>query len=104
MVKTFSPGGDLNPNSKLNVKPGFSPGEPGGAPDKGINPAQTGATKAAARGRESGADRRMHSGDGHTTSGMDRALQQHADKMHPVKGRVMPKQASPQTQPFNDEQ
>jgi hypothetical protein len=25
-------------------------------------------------------------GDGHTTSGMDRAMQAHADKLHPVAG------------------
>lgn len=25
--------------------------------------------------------------DGHTTSGMDRAMQAHADKMHPRKGK-----------------
>jgi hypothetical protein len=25
--------------------------------------------------------------DGHTTSGMDHAMQKHADKLHPVKGR-----------------
>lgn len=25
--------------------------------------------------------------DGHTTSGMDKALQDHADKIHPVKGK-----------------
>ena len=28
------------------------------------------------------------SGDGHTTSGMDRAMQQHADKLHPAPGRA----------------
>lgn len=29
----------------------------------------------------------LRKGDGHTTSGMDRALQAHADKHHPVKRR-----------------
>ena len=30
--------------------------------------------------------------DGHTTSGMDKAMQDHADKMHPVGGAVDPGQ------------
>lgn len=33
------------------------------------------------------AEARAKLGDGHTTSGMDQAMQSHADKLHPVKGR-----------------
>lgn len=109
-MKKFTPGGDLNPNSSVNVKPGFAPGEPGGAPvknaDAGGAPELTGGAKAAQRGRESGRDARMHgtpAGDGHTTSGMDRALSSHADKMHPVAKSQTAKRASPAANRFNDE-
>lgn len=33
------------------------------------------------------AEARAKLGDGHTTSGMDRAMAAHADQQHPVKGR-----------------
>ena len=34
----------------------------------------------------------MSHGDGHTTSGLDQAMQDHADKVHPVGGAVDPSQ------------
>lgn len=34
-------------------------------------------------------------GDGHTTSGLDRAMQDHADRLHPVKGQRAGATAAP---------
>lgn len=84
--------GQVNPNNRVNGKPGFGPGEPGGAPgskDAGSKPSLTGATKARDRAAEHGRDDRMHTApsDGHTTSGLDRAMSAHADKMHPRGGQ-----------------
>ena len=71
-MTNFTPGGDINPNSSVNVRPGFSPGESGGAPAKPAAAQSTGPTTSATR---------------HGVSGIDSAMSAHADKMHPVKRR-----------------
>lgn len=88
-------------HDKSGMRPSKVPGEKAGpngsfpiGDKKHARLAISGATRSERAGNisESTADSikvkaRAKLGDGHTTSGMDHAMQKHADQMHPLKGR-----------------